>query len=104
MLSGGREDPLYPRPSELYPRPSEPGLREAPCEPRSSVRPIELRPDGSPDLPGSRLDSEDERGGMGENFCQPPPLVLPRDDVGLELPGLAAAPELLLVSVPWLKP
>jgi hypothetical protein len=85
MLSGGREYPLSPRPAELYPRPAGPGLREEPYEPRSSVRPddvgpIDVRPPGPPGL----ADSEDERGGIGENFCQPPPLLLPRSRAAVE--------------------
>ncbi len=81
MLSGGREDPLYPRPPE----------------------PTDARPAGSPGL----ADSEDERGGIGENLCQPPLLLpLSRADVELpELPGLDAVPgfELPRVSGLWPK-
>ena len=82
ILSGGREDPPYPRPAE----------------------PIDVRPADSPGLP----DSEDERGGIGENFCQPPLLLLPLWRVDVEppeLPGLSADPEFELprVSALWPK-
>lgn len=80
MLSGGREDPPYPRPSE-------PMLREEPFEPRFSAPPVGVRPAASP-LP----DSAEERGDIGENFCQPPPLLLPPSRAAVELPGLAAEP------------
>jgi len=59
------------------------------------------RPAGSP-----RFDSVDERGGIGENFCHPPPLLLPRADIEPpELPGLSPDPEFELprVSELWLK-
>jgi hypothetical protein len=61
------------------------------------------RPAGSLDL-----DPEDERGCIGENFCQPPPLplLLARADIEPpELPGLGAEPqfELLRGSEFWLK-
>jgi len=55
---------------------------------------MEPRPADSPDLPDSDLpDSEDDRGGIGENFCQPPLLLFSRPDVEPELPGLDADPE-----------
>lgn len=41
----------------------------------------------APDAPG-RADSEDERGAIGENFCQPPPLLLPRSRALAEPPEL----------------
>jgi len=51
---------------------------------------MEPRPADSPGLP----DSEDARGGIGENFCQPPLLPPSRPDVEPpELPGLDADPE-----------
>jgi len=79
-------------------------LREEPYEPRSSVRPGAVRPAD----PLGLADSEDERGGIGENFCQPPPLLPPlsRTDVEPpELPGLGADPEFELprVSAFWPK-
>ncbi len=61
MLSGGREDPPYPRPAE----------------------PIDARPADSPALP----DSADERGAIGENLCQPPLLPL-LSRAGVEPPEL----------------
>jgi hypothetical protein len=61
------------------------------------VRPIDVRPADSPGLPDSRIDSEDERGGIGENFCQPP---LSRAGVEPpELPDLGADPEFELPRV-----
>jgi hypothetical protein len=60
------------------------------------VRPIDARPADWPALVGS-----DERGGIGENFCQPP-LLLPRSRAGVELPelpGLGAEPLLELPRV-----
>jgi hypothetical protein len=64
-----------------------------------------LRPADSPALPDP--DSEDERGAIGENFCQPPLLPpLSRAVVELpELPALDAEPafELPRVSEPWLE-
>ena len=86
MLSGGREDPLYPRPSEAE-------FREERYEPRSSVRPADPLP---------RVVSEDGRDGIGENFCQPPPLLLPLSRPVVEppeLPDLLAEPQFELPRV-----
>src|SRR5450631_559782 len=95
MLSGGREDPLYPRLSELYPRLTGPALREPELyELRSSPRPI------ASGLAGP----DDARGDIGENFCQPPPLLLPfpRALGELpELPGRGAEPQFELPRVSW---
>src|SRR5271169_4375838 len=67
-------------------------LRDEPLEPRFSVRPAD-----SPDLP----DSEDDRGAIGENFCQPP--LLPPLSRALadppELPDLGADAEFELPRV-----
>ena len=55
------------------------------------------RPAGSLDL-----DPEDERGGIDENFCHPPPLplLLARADIEPpELPGLGAEPQFELPRV-----
>jgi len=54
------------------------------------------RPAGSP-----RVDSDDEREGIDENFCQPP-LLLPLSRAGAappELPGLGAEPQFELPRV-----
>jgi hypothetical protein len=61
------------------------------------VRPIDARPADSPAL----VDS-DEREGIGENLCQPPPFVLPLARAGAELPalpGLGAEPQVELPRV-----
>lgn len=68
------------------------------------MRPADVRP---ADPPGP-ADSEDERGAIGENFCQPPPLLLPLSRAAVEppeLPGLGADPEFELpcVSELWLE-
>ena len=92
MLSGGREYPPYP--PEPYPRPSEPEPRAEPYEPRFPVLPID-----SPVLPDSVLpDSADERGAIGENFCQPP-LLLPLSRALVEPLGLDAEFEFELPRV-----
>jgi hypothetical protein len=59
-----------------------------------------------PLAPPGLADSEDEREGIGENFCQPPLLLpLPRAVVELaELPGLDADPEFELARVSDLWP
>lgn len=55
------------------------------------MRADDVRPDDSPALLDS--EEEDERGAIGENFCQPPLLPLSRVVVDPpELPGLAAEP------------
>jgi hypothetical protein len=64
-----------------------------------------VRPLDSPGLDDSRIDSEDEREGIGENFCQPP-LLLPLSRALVdapELPDLGVDPEFALarVSGPW---
>jgi len=49
-----------------------------------------------------RADPEDEREGIGENLCQPPPLLLPFSRAGVEplqLPVLGADPEFELPRV-----
>lgn len=64
--------------------------------------PIDVRPADSPALPDSDLpDSEDDRGVIVENFCQPPLLPFARPAIDpLELPDLDADPrfELPLAS------
>jgi hypothetical protein len=50
------------------------------------VPPIDVRPADSPALPDP--DSEDEREGIGENLCQPPPLLFPLSRADVEPPEL----------------
>lgn len=79
-------------------------LREEPYEPRLSARPAD-----SPALPDALAlpdsltlaDSDDERAGIGENFCQPPLLPPPsRAEVEPpELPALDADPTFELPRV-----
>jgi hypothetical protein len=88
MLSGGRDGPLYPRPSEPYPRLTGPELRDEPYELRSSPRPIA----------SGRAGPEDGREGMGENVCQPPRLLLPPSRAELELPMLRSGRDGLLFA------
>ena len=96
MLRGGR-DPLYPRPS--VPRPSEPEYpRGEPYEPRfSAPAPEADRPDSA------RLDSPEERGAIGENFCHPPLLAPPpsRPEEPIEFPLLDSA---LMFELPRVSP
>ena len=80
-----------------YPRSSGPTVEGRPIEGRPIEElpidepPIDPRPADSPDLTGS----EDDRGGMDENLCQPPLLPFARPDVAApELPGRYAVPEL----------
>ena len=62
------------------------------------MRPIDVRPLDSTDL----LDSEAERAGIGENFCQPP-LLLPPSRAVVDPLGLAAEFELPRASALWPK-
>jgi len=94
MLSGGRG---FPPP--LYPRPSEPGEREPeePYDPRFSAAPLYERPAGPSAEP-----PDDERGGIGVNFCQPPLLAPPPSRPDGEFTGLlgrGAEPQLELPRV-----
>src|ERR1700675_2792546 len=71
-------------------------------------RPSDWRPAEPPcpiidsGLAAGRVDSEDGRAGIGENLCQPPPLLLPLLRAGTEppeLPGLGADPQFELPRV-----
>ncbi len=63
---------------------------------RPSVRPADGRSEVA-DWPALLDDSEEERAVIGENFCQPPLLLISRAEVELpELPGRGADPEFKL--------
>src|SRR5208282_3537148 len=96
------------------PRPSGVELRD-PYEPRSSGPPpraIDSPPRPAsypldPDRPASALPaSEDERAGIGVNFCQPPllPVECDVDCDALEVLGLDPEFELLRISEPRSEP